>query len=156
MEAPKKTNSATITWQIPLQAECRLTLPGNLLDAIGHPHALIFVRRADGTRALRPVRGEMREQPAEQMTIAPDGTITFPFPFAYGVDEGTPFALTPRADGDIELRLIEEPDPDQVSYWGKDWEREEREVDANYAAGRYKTFDDLESFLADLDADLEE
>ncbi len=153
MEAPKKTDTATITWQVPLQADRRLTLPSDLLNTIGNPHAFTLVRRADGTHALRPVRAEMREQPVDQMTIAPDGTITFPFPFAYGVDEGTPFALTPRADGDIELRLIEERDPDQVSYWGEEWERK---GDQNIAEGHELVFDDVESFIAYLEGEREE
>ena len=33
----------------------------------------------------------------------------------------------------------------------KRWQRLEREADADFAAGRVATFDDAESFLADLD-----
>ena len=45
-----------------------------------------------------------------------------------------------------------EIDPSQAWFWTKRWQRMERQADENYAAGYYKTFDDVESFLADLDA----
>ncbi len=41
-------------------------------------------------------------------------------------------------------------------FWTEQWQRMERESDESYAAGRYKTFDDVESFLADLDASVQE
>ena len=40
----------------------------------------------------------------------------------------------------------------QEWFWSERWQQMEREADEDYAAGRYKTFDDVESFLADLDA----
>lgn len=40
----------------------------------------------------------------------------------------------------------------QSWFWSDRWQRMEREVDESFAAGRHKTFDDVDSFLADLDA----
>jgi hypothetical protein len=47
----------------------------------------------------------------------------------------------------------EQRDPDQAWYWTDAWQRKEREAEEDLAAGRYKTFDTMEEFLADLDSD---
>ena len=39
---------------------------------------------------------------------------------------------------------------DQDIFWGKDWPEREREIDDNYAAGRYRTFDSFEEFASAL------
>jgi len=44
----------------------------------------------------------------------------------------------------------------QEWFWTERWQRMERESDESYASGQYKTFDDVESFLADLDASVQE
>jgi hypothetical protein len=55
----------------------------------------------------------------------------------------------------IELRLDEPSDPSQQWYWTDRWQQMEREADEDYAAGRHKRFDNVEDFLAYLDADHE-
>lgn len=40
---------------------------------------------------------------------------------------------------------------DQAWFWTERWQRMEREADASFAAGRHQSFDDVESFLAELD-----
>ena len=45
-----------------------------------------------------------------------------------------------------------ETDPSQAWFCTKRWQRMERQADAAYGVGRYQTFDNLEQFLADLDA----
>ena len=40
----------------------------------------------------------------------------------------------------------------QSWFWSERWQRMEREADESFAAGRHTTFDDVDSFLADLDA----
>lgn len=39
---------------------------------------------------------------------------------------------------------------DQEWFWTKEWQRGEREANADLAAGRYKTFDSVEDLIADL------
>lgn len=39
---------------------------------------------------------------------------------------------------------------DQDAYWGSDWPEREREIDGDYAAGRYRSFDSFEEFAASL------
>ena len=79
------------------------------------------------------------------------GTVTIPKGLRAGLPEGTVMDATVRDDGVLELRP-QSPDPSQAWFWTKHWQRMERRADEDYAAGRYKTFDDVEGFLADLDA----
>jgi hypothetical protein len=44
-------------------------------------------------------------------------------------------------------------DDTQRWFWSERWQRLEREADDDIAAGRIATFEDVESFLADLDRD---
>jgi len=56
-----------------------------------------------------------------------------------------------RTDGVIELRPQVPVDADQAWFWSERWQQMEREADADIAAGRVRTYDDVESFLADLE-----
>ncbi len=47
-------------------------------------------------------------------------------------------------------------DLDQAWFWTESWQAGEAAVDAAYAAGDYRTFDDVEDFLGDLDSDTDE
>lgn len=42
-------------------------------------------------------------------------------------------------------------DSTQAYFWTKEWQEEERKVDEDYKAGRYKTFESVKAFLEDLD-----
>src|SRR5438128_1572007 len=79
------------------------------------------------------------------------GTITIPKELRRGREEGALFDVVQRDDGVIELRPQVTVDESQAWFWTERWQQMEREADEDYAAGRYKTFDDVESFLADLD-----
>lgn len=43
-------------------------------------------------------------------------------------------------------------DGPQAWFWSPRWQQMEREADDDFAAGRMETFDDVDSFFADLDA----
>ncbi len=47
-------------------------------------------------------------------------------------------------------------DDTQAWFWSERWQQMEREADADFATGRYVTFDDVESFLAALDTEQDE
>ncbi len=79
------------------------------------------------------------------------GAITIPEELREGLDQDTLFAVVRREDGVIELRPQPPVDSEQGWFWSERWQRLEREADADFAAGRVATFDDAESFLADLD-----
>jgi antitoxin MazE len=80
------------------------------------------------------------------------GSVTIPEELRAGLNSESVLEVVRRDDGVIELRP-RDIDPSQAWFWTERWQQMEREADADYAAGRYKTFDDVESFLADLDAD---
>ena len=56
----------------------------------------------------------------------------------------------------VDGRIVITPkiviDPDQAWFWTKRWQKMEREADADFAAGRFRSFDNVEDFLADLDS----
>ena len=83
------------------------------------------------------------------------GTLTIPKELREGLDENTLVEVVRRDDGVIELRPQATIDASQSWFWTERWQRMEREADEAFASGRYKTFDDVESFLADLDAAVE-
>jgi hypothetical protein len=56
---------------------------------------------------------------------------------------------------DPDTREVIEIDPEQAYFWTEAWQASEREVDEHLAAGRVKTFDTMDEFLADLDSDNE-
>ena len=57
------------------------------------------------------------------------------------------YALEPGTGAVIEI------DPDQAYFYTEAWQAKEREADEDIAAGRFKTFDTMEAFLADLNSD---
>jgi AbrB family looped-hinge helix DNA binding protein len=79
------------------------------------------------------------------------GTVTIPKEARTGLDENTLLEVVRRRDGVIELRPQVTVDATQAWFWTERWQRMEREADADYAAGRFKTFDDVETFLEDLE-----
>ena len=64
----------------------------------------------------------------------------------------TLFDAVRREDGVIELRPKIVIDASQAWFWTPEWQAGERRADENYAAGRYKRFDTMEEFFADLTA----
>lgn len=80
------------------------------------------------------------------------GTITIPKELRSRLPEGALLDVVVRDDGVMELRPQLTIDASQAWFWGERWQQMEREADRDLAMGRKKTFDDVESFLADLDA----
>lgn len=78
------------------------------------------------------------------------GTLTIPKNVRQGLDENSLLEVVRRADGVIELRPRATVDASQRWFWTERWQRMEQEADEDIAAGRYKVFDDVESFLDDL------
>lgn len=84
--------------------------------------------------------------------MSADGTVNIPEPLRDGLRENTFVDVVRRDDGVIELPPLTDIDPDQAWFWTERWQQMEREADEDYAAGRYKTFDDVESFLKHLNS----
>jgi bifunctional DNA-binding transcriptional regulator/antitoxin component of YhaV-PrlF toxin-antitoxin module len=83
------------------------------------------------------------------------GTLTLPKEIRKDLDQNSLIEVVRRPDGVIELRPQAAIDASQSWFWTERWQRMERETDADFAAGRTRTFDDLETFLADLDSEAE-
>ena len=80
------------------------------------------------------------------------GTVTIPRQLRRRGPPGDLFEVVLRDDGVYELRPQVPVDASQAWFWSKRWQEMEREVDEEIAKGRVRTFDDLDSFFADLDS----
>lgn len=81
------------------------------------------------------------------------GTVVLPKEVRSGVEY---VEIVRRPDGVIELRPQVPVDASQAWFWSERWQRMEREADAEIAAGHVRSYDDVDTFLADLEADLED
>jgi bifunctional DNA-binding transcriptional regulator/antitoxin component of YhaV-PrlF toxin-antitoxin module len=71
----------------------------------------------------------------------------------YRLDEpGAQLEIIERGDGVIELRPTLPVPVDEMWFWTEGHQAAEREAEDDLAAGRFRTFDDAESFLADLES----
>ncbi|HLX50062.1 MAG TPA: AbrB/MazE/SpoVT family DNA-binding domain-containing protein [Streptosporangiaceae bacterium] len=81
------------------------------------------------------------------------GTVALPAELRrkYRLDEpGAQLEIIEREDGVIELRPTLPVPVDEMWFWTEEHQVAEREAEEDLKAGRYRTFDDAESFLADL------
>jgi AbrB family looped-hinge helix DNA binding protein len=92
----------------------------------------------------------MATERASLVKVSREGRVTLPKEVREGLAEDAVLEVVRREDGVIELRP-KDIDPDQAWFWTERWQQMEREADEDYAAGRYKTFDSADEFLADLD-----
>ncbi len=86
-------------------------------------------------------------------TMRAKGQLTIPPEIrqAAHLEEDAPVYFT-MTDQGILMRPGKIIDASQAWFWTDRWQQMEREADVSFAAGRHKTFDDAESFLADLDS----
>jgi bifunctional DNA-binding transcriptional regulator/antitoxin component of YhaV-PrlF toxin-antitoxin module len=83
------------------------------------------------------------------------GTVALPAELRrkYRLDEpGAQIEITERDDGVIELRPTLPVPVDEMWFWTEGHQAAEREAEDDLAAGRYRDFEDAESFLADLES----
>ena len=81
------------------------------------------------------------------------GTIALPAELRrkYRLDEpGAQLQVIERPDGVIELRPTLPVPLDEMWFWTRGHQAAEREAEEDLATGRFRTFDDEETFLADL------
>ncbi len=78
------------------------------------------------------------------------GAVTLPTAIRKELPEDVLFEVVRREDGVIELRPKVTIDASHAWFWTEKWQQMEREADKDAAAGRYKTFDTGEEFLAHL------
>jgi bifunctional DNA-binding transcriptional regulator/antitoxin component of YhaV-PrlF toxin-antitoxin module len=82
------------------------------------------------------------------------GTVALPAELRrkYRLDEaGAQLEITDRPDGVIELRPTLPVPVEEMWFWTPGHQAAEQEAEDDLAAGRYRDFEDAESFLADLE-----
>ena len=101
--------------------------------------------------AERPVAGGPRSN-GRLVTLRTNGQITLPAELRerVGVRTGDVF-LADVEDDALVLRPKRLIDPADAWFWTPEWQKAEREVDADIRAGRVKTFNNVEDLIADLD-----
>lgn len=65
-------------------------------------------------------------------------------------EPGAQLEVTERDDGVLELRPALPVPADQAWFWTQEWQRREREVDEDVAAGRVTVHDSGDAFLTHL------
>jgi bifunctional DNA-binding transcriptional regulator/antitoxin component of YhaV-PrlF toxin-antitoxin module len=83
------------------------------------------------------------------------GTVALPAELRrkYRLDEpGAQLEIVEREDGVIELRPTLPVPVDEMWFWTDGHQTAEREAEDDVAAGRFRTFDDAGTFLADLES----
>lgn len=68
------------------------------------------------------------------------------------IEEGDILEAEVRGD-EIVLKPKKLIDKSQAWFWTEEWQKGEREADEDIAAGRVKTFDNVEDFVKDLNRD---
>ena len=82
------------------------------------------------------------------------GVVTFPVELRrrlFADQPGAQLHLTEVRDGVFELSATVPVPADQAWFWSERWQRMEREAQADIDAGKLKSFENLEDFVADLD-----
>lgn len=106
-----------------------LVPPSTLLDEDARIESVAaLIQEADTLLAQFPP-----ESPGESLEVSVSRTLT-------QLVRSTAFAL------------MQELNPDQAWFWTEAWQAGEREADADYAAGRYRTHESTDGFLAALEA----
>lgn len=66
------------------------------------------------------------------------------------ISEGDDLMFYTNEAGQLVLQPSPNIDPEQAWFWTERWQKMEREADEDFAAGRYKEYDNVEDLIADL------
>jgi bifunctional DNA-binding transcriptional regulator/antitoxin component of YhaV-PrlF toxin-antitoxin module len=90
------------------------------------------------------------------VSVQSRGTVALPpvLRKRYGLDKpGSQVEITERSDGVLELRPAIAVPASQAWFWAESWQEGERRADADSAAGRTTTYDNVDDFMDSLDID---
>lgn len=92
------------------------------------------------------------KRPVYKTRVRSRGQITLPSKVRqlFHIKEGDDLMFYTNKQGQLVVQPAPEIDPDQVWFWSEHWQKMEREVDEDYAAGRYKDYDNVEDLIEDL------
>ena len=85
--------------------------------------------------------------------LRPKGQITLPSRIRklLNLNAGDDLAFSVDEQGRVNLSRLEVIHPEQAWFWTERWQKMEREVEEDIAAGRTKTFDSVDDFINYLD-----
>jgi len=85
--------------------------------------------------------------------VRPKGQITLPGEIRELLDlkEGDDLAFSVNEQGQVVVNRLDVIPPDQAWFWTERWQKMEREVEADIAAGRIKSFDSVDDLIAYLE-----
>ncbi len=85
--------------------------------------------------------------------LRPKGQITLPSKIRnlLKLNAGDDLAFSVDEQGKVNLSRLEVIPPDQAWFWTERWQKMEREVEEDIAAGRTETFDSVDDFINYLD-----
>lgn len=85
--------------------------------------------------------------------LRPKGQITLPGEIRELLElkEGDDLAFSVDEQGRVVVNRLEVIPPDQAWFWSERWQEMEREVEADIATGRVKSFDSMDDFIAYLE-----
>ena len=90
------------------------------------------------------------------VSVQARGTVALPpvLRKRYGLDKpGSQVEITERSDGVLELRPAIAVPASQAWFWAESWQEGERRADADIAAGRTTTYDNVDDFMDSLGTD---
>lgn len=68
------------------------------------------------------------------------------------INEGDDLMFYTNEAGQLVVQPAPNIDPEQAWFWTESWQKMEREADEDFAAGRYKEYDNVEDLIADMRA----
>ena len=85
--------------------------------------------------------------------LRPKGQITLPGEIRELLDlkEGDDLAFSVDEQGRVVVNRLDVIPPDQAWFWTERWQKMEREVEEDIAAGRIKSFDSVDDLIAYLE-----
>jgi AbrB family looped-hinge helix DNA binding protein len=84
--------------------------------------------------------------------VRPKGQITLPGEIRALLElkEGDDLAFSVNEQGQVVVNRLDFIPPDQAWFWTERWQKMEREVEADIAAGRIKSFDSVDDLITYL------
>jgi AbrB family looped-hinge helix DNA binding protein len=67
------------------------------------------------------------------------------------LNEGDDLAFSVNEQGQVVINRLDVIPPDQAWFWTERWQKMEREVEEDIAAGRIKSFDSVDDLIAYLE-----
>lgn len=85
--------------------------------------------------------------------LRPKGQITLPGEIRklLNLNEGDDLAFSVNEQGQVVINRLDVIPPDQAWFWTERWQKMEREVEADIAAGRVESFDSVDDLIAYLE-----